>query len=107
VVECQLQNLQALHHDLLQSYHQQAQEVLRLRERIQELMLEIEKFRTVETTTNTNGHQLCAFGHLPATFDMVPYPPPSLSYVTAGQEGSCLRIDTGSKFLQRDSNDSL
>ncbi|KAL1982236.1 hypothetical protein VTN96DRAFT_1605 [Rasamsonia emersonii] len=44
-VESQLHNLQSLHHDLLQSYNQQAEEVARLKQRIQELTSEIEKLR--------------------------------------------------------------
>lgn len=44
-VESQLHNLQGLHHDLLQSYNQQAEEVARLKQRIQELTSEIEKLR--------------------------------------------------------------
>ncbi|KAL1964124.1 hypothetical protein VTN77DRAFT_7212 [Rasamsonia byssochlamydoides] len=99
-VESQLQNLQGLHHDLLQSYNQQAQEVSRLKERIQELMSEIEKLR------NDNASDSQSFD-LPATFDMIPYP--SMTYTYTGPESSLsrnMKINTQVEF-HKGSDDTL
>lgn len=87
-MESQLHNLQGLHHDLLQSYNQQAEEVSRLKQRIQELTSEIDKLRN---DAGSNSLSL----DLPATFDMIPYPSMPYTYNNnnSGPE-SCLGRNT-------------